>query len=130
MNCNYCNGDEAVFWQDNMNNAFIDSHGEMLVTAKDRTIRFKVNRCTMCGRKFTEEKYLNLKKGDDIYYVDQENNEIEHGIVFSVAFKDWKVDSFSVDFDCGDFDEFSGGALGKYYFTNKEDAEFSLRNGT
>ena len=82
------------------------------------------------GVKFTEEKYLNLKKGDDIYYVDQENNEIEHGIVFSVAFKDWKVDSFSVDFDCGDFDEFSSGALGKYYFTNKEDAEFSLRNGT
>ena len=77
-----------------------------------------------------EEKYLNLKKGDDIYYVDRENNEIEHGIIFSVAFKDWKVDSFSVDFDCGDFDEFSSGALGVHYFTNEKDAEFALRNAT
>lgn len=130
MNCNYCNGDEAVFWKDDMDNAFIDSHGEMLVTANGSTIRFNVARCPMCGRKFTVNKYLNLQKGDDIYYVDRENNEIEHGIIYSVYFKDCNVDSFSVDFDCGDFDEFNGKALGVHYFINKEDAEIALRNGT
>ena len=77
----------------------------------------------------TKEKYLHLKNGDDIYYVDSDNGEVEHGKIFSVAFKDGEVDSFSVDFDCGDFDEFSGGALGVHYFINKEDAETALRNG-
>lgn len=75
------------------------------------------------------EKYMHLKKGDDIYYVDRVNGEIEHGVVFSVAIKDEKVVSFSVNFDCGDFDEFSGGALGLHYFINKEEAEDALRNG-
>lgn len=136
MNCSYCNGDiynhstEPLYWENFENHAFIDNRGEITVVVCDKTMQFKVDRCPMCGRKFTEEKYLNLKNGDDIYYVDRENNEIEHGTIYSVAFKDWKVDSFSVDFDCGDFDEFSGVALGVHYFTNEKDAEFALRNGT
>ena len=51
-NCNYCNGDEPIMWIDNENNAFIDSKGEMLVTAHDKTIRFKVKCCPMCGKNF------------------------------------------------------------------------------
>lgn len=53
--CDYCQGDEAVFWLDEENNAFVDSRGEMMVTAKDRTICFKVKYCPMCGMKFEED---------------------------------------------------------------------------
>lgn len=69
MDCNFCNGDDAVFWKDDRNNAFVDSVGEMLVTAHDRTIRFKVKHCPMCGRRFADERFLNLKNGDDSYYM-------------------------------------------------------------
>ena len=50
--CDCCKGDTAVFWLNNENNAFVDSEGEMLITAKDRNIRFKVNFCPNCGREF------------------------------------------------------------------------------
>lgn len=50
--CNCCIGDEAIYWKDNENNAFIDSKGEMMVIAKDKLIRFKVKCCPNCGRKF------------------------------------------------------------------------------
>lgn len=53
--CECCYGDEALFYQDDQNNAFIDSTGEMLVTAKDHIIRFKVNRCPRCGFVFGSE---------------------------------------------------------------------------
>lgn len=49
--CNCCYGDEALFWKDNENNAFIDSHGEIMVTVKDRTMRFNVSHCPNCGVK-------------------------------------------------------------------------------
>lgn len=127
MNCNYCNGDEAIFWENEANNAFIDSKGEMMVTDNGNTIRFKVNNCPMCGKRFADDKYLKLKSGDDIYYVDEENNEIEHGKIFLVSFKNGKVDSFSVNFDCGDFDEFCGSGLGTHFFINKEEAEDVLK---
>ena len=128
MTCNFCNGDEAVFWKDSQNNAFIDSAGEMLVTANDRTIRFKVKHCPMCGRRFADERFLNLKKGDDIYYADRDNNQIEHGKIFSVKIGETGVSSFTVDFDCGDFDEFNGGALGVHYFLNEKDAREALNS--
>lgn len=47
--CPCCHGDEAVYYKDNENNAFIDHTGEMLVTAHDHTIRFHVDRCPKCG---------------------------------------------------------------------------------
>lgn len=50
--CDCCKGDAALFWLDNENNAFVDNEGEMLITAKDRNIRFKVNFCPNCGREF------------------------------------------------------------------------------
>ena len=50
--CDRCLGDEAIYWQDNENNVFIDSKGEMMVTVKDKLIRFKTNYCPCCGKKF------------------------------------------------------------------------------
>ena len=50
--CPYCDGDEAVVYENNENCAFIDSKGEMLVTAHDHSIRFNVRFCPMCGKKF------------------------------------------------------------------------------
>lgn len=60
------------------------------------------------GRCVVLQKEPALKKGDRVWYVDRENGEMESGTVFLAAYKDGKLDSFSVDFDCGDFDEFSG----------------------
>lgn len=67
-----------------------------------------------------------LKKGDRIWYVDKENKELESGTVYLTIYKDGKLVSFSVNFDCNDFDEFSGSAFGKYFFNNKERAEKAL----
>lgn len=41
-----------MFIHDGQNNAFVDSKGEVLVTVKDKTMRFVVNCCPNCGRKF------------------------------------------------------------------------------
>lgn len=50
--CDCCLGDNAIYWQDNENNAFVDSKGEMMVMVKDRLIRFKVKYCPNCGTAF------------------------------------------------------------------------------
>ena len=78
------------------------------------------------GRCVILQKEPALKKGDRVWYVDRENGEMESGTVFLAAYKDGKLDSFSVDFDCGDFDEFSGGAFGRCFFERKEAAEAAL----
>lgn len=122
--CKYCNGNEAIFWKNNENHAVIDSKGEILVTVQNQTIHFQINRCPMCGRLFKGANYANLRQGDDIWYANSAEQIVEHGIISSIYFiKNNKVDSFSVDFDCGDFDEFDGTALGKSFFMNQVDAE-------
>ena len=68
-----------------------------------------------------------LRKGTPVWYVDNETGEIEPGKVFIASYKDGKLDSFSVDFECGDFDEFVGSALGNCFFGSKEQAEAALR---
>lgn len=50
--CNCCIGDNPVYWEDNQNNAFVDSKGEMMVTVKDKTMRFQVKYCPYCGKEF------------------------------------------------------------------------------
>ncbi len=52
IGCDCCMGDVALYWRDGQNNAFVDSKGEILVTAKDKTMRFMVKYCPNCGRKF------------------------------------------------------------------------------
>lgn len=78
------------------------------------------------GRCVVLQKEPVLKKGDRVWYVDRENGELESGTVFLAAYKDGKLDSFSVDFDCGDFDEFSGVAWGKHFFGSEKVAKIAL----
>lgn len=50
--CDCCQGDEALYWVNDSNNAFVDSKGNILVTVKGMTMQFKVKYCPNCGRKF------------------------------------------------------------------------------
>ena len=47
--CSCCHGDEALYYENDMNNAFIDSSGEMLVMANGNSIKFHVDKCPRCG---------------------------------------------------------------------------------
>lgn len=67
------------------------------------------------------------KKGDDIYYVDNELSEIEHGTIHSIYFKNGEIDIIAVDFGY-DFDEFDGSAFGDCLFLSEEMARNSLIN--
>ena len=121
--CNYCYGDEAVFWKNEQNNAFVDSNGEMMVTAKDCIVRFTIDYCPMCGRRFGKgEDYLSMDTNDDIWYTDYENGTVEHGIISLIDYKEGKVDSFSVIWDGGDFDIYDGSGLGRHYFIKQSNA--------
>lgn len=68
-----------------------------------------------------------LNKGDRVWYVDIENGALESGTVFVATCKDGKLDSFSVNFDSGDFDEFLGVAWGDCLFGSKKSAEEALK---
>lgn len=76
-----------------------------------------------------KETQLPLVHGDDIYYADTENGFVEHGTVFIASYKDGRLDSFSVDFDDGDFNEFVGEALGHSFFKDKDDAAKAVKKG-
>ena len=82
------------------------------------------------GLKRKKIKQLPLKPGDDIWYTDSDEIQLEHGTIYLVSYNaSGKLDSFSVDFDNGDFDEFIGEALGSHFFKDKEDAlEAMFRN--
>lgn len=68
-----------------------------------------------------------LNKGDRVWYVDIESGVLESGTVFAVEYKDGKLDSFSVNFDSGDFDEFLGIAWEDCIFGSKKSAEEALK---
>lgn len=53
--CNYCHGDEALWWKDEKNSAFIDSHGEIMVIVNGSEARFNVSRCPQCGFDFNKQ---------------------------------------------------------------------------
>lgn len=53
VGCDCCNGDEALFYQDDGNCAFVDSHGEIMATVKGHIMRFTVDCCPKCGRRFS-----------------------------------------------------------------------------
>lgn len=126
--CIYCYGDKALFRKDDQNSAFIDSKGEMLVYANGQEIRFHVDRCPMCGRRFDEkEDYLSIENGDDVWYVDYEEGFVEHGIISSVTYKEGRVYVFFVEWDDGDGDEYDGYGLGRHYFLKQANALEELR---
>lgn len=79
------------------------------------------------GRCVISPKEGVLKKGDRVWYVDIENGALESGTVFVATCKDGKLDSFSVNFDSGDFDEFLGIAWGDCIFGSKKSAEEALK---
>lgn len=81
-------------------------------------------------RSAIEDCFNAVRKGSTIWYVDFDSGKIEEGEVFSVQFKDRRIDSFSVNFkESGDFDEFIGDAIGDCFFISKEMAETALVNG-
>ena len=43
-------------WNDNENNAFVNSKEDMFVTIKDRSMQFKVTHYANCGRRFENTK--------------------------------------------------------------------------
>lgn len=122
-NCPYCRGDEALFWHDSDKNAFIDSNGNMLITLDGHNVEFQVDYCPKCGRPFVHHRLCN---GDSIYYSDAESGIIEEGTVYIAVYKEGVLDSFSVNFTNGDFDEFNGSAFGEYFFTDKRKAQMAL----
>ena len=82
----------------------------------------------MCGRKFNDkEDYLSIENGDDVWYVDYEENNVEHGIITSVTYKDGEVYAFFVEWDYGDADEYDGQGLGRHYFLKQSNALDELR---
>lgn len=50
--CECCMDDKALYWKNISNNAFVDAKGKMVVTIKDKIIKYKVKYCPNCGRKF------------------------------------------------------------------------------
>lgn len=79
------------------------------------------------GRCVISPKEGVLNKGDRVWYVDIKSRVLESGTVFIVEYKDGKLDSFSVNFDSGDFDEFLGIAWGDCIFGSKKSAEKALK---
>lgn len=125
--CPYCDGDEALFHDAEHDiSVFIDSQGNLMVSAGEKTAEFTVEFCPKCGRLFNEP----LTKGMRIWYVDQNTGEIEEGEVFSVYYKDGKLDSFCVNFiPSDDFDEFDGSKWGDCFFSSAEKAKAALLKG-
>ena len=81
-------------------------------------------------RKFSQKEDGVIQKGTPIWYVDFENGYIERGVVTGVQYKGQKVNVFSVNFDeTGDFDEFSGDAIGDCFFLDEEAAKVELAHG-
>lgn len=52
--CNYCVGDDPIYYKDNDNCAFIDTRGELYMSISGKIARCKVEFCPKCGRKFDE----------------------------------------------------------------------------
>lgn len=77
-----------------------------------------------------KEAQLPLAHGDDVYYADTEYGYVEHGTVSIASYKDGLLDSFSVNFDGGDFDEFAGEALGCSLFKDWDNAAKAVKNGS
>ena len=55
------------------------------------------------------------KPGDLVYYRDEDGSK-EYGVIGTVFCEDGKLNSFSVDFEDSDFDEFKGEAWGSVVF--------------
>lgn len=79
--------------------------------------------------RYVNSSLLVLKPDDDIFYADFENGGIEHGHVVLPAYVEGELDSFSVEWDNNDFDEYDGRSLGTYYYTTEQAAREALLMG-
>lgn len=73
------------------------------------------------------EDYSALNSAKDIYYVDIENQTIEHGEIQYIEITKGMIDTIVVAFDgSNDSEEFFGNALGSTLFLDKSEAEEAL----
>mgnify|MGYP000788093053 CR=1 FL=1 len=70
-----------------------------------------------------------LKNGQEIWYVDFDDGLLEKGMVCNSYYQDGRLESFAVEFENGDFDEFLGRSYGNTFFSSKEAAESALLCG-
>lgn len=68
----------------------------------------------------TKEQYDLIHDGVECWYWDKDYGEPSHGKILGVNWKDGKIDSFGVEFDEDDFDEFSYEALGFSVFLSEQ----------
>ena len=104
------------------------SNGNYLISDDDKSIELSQEDALKLAESIfstATEDYTTLKKGDPIYYVDDEEHFVEEGVIFGVERSDGKIESFAVDFK-DDFDEFNGKALGVCFFRSKELAEHRM----
>lgn len=102
-----------------------ESRGYGIIAASSALLR------TIAERWFYEHQLREkpLTSGDELWYVDAETGSVERAIVYSVLYRDGKLDSFSADFpDSGDFDRFFGSALGHCFFRSEADARRYIRD--
>lgn len=78
------------------------------------------------GRCIVLPKECPIKIGERIWYADTTRRKIESGIVYFPIYKDGRLDTFSVKFDNGLWDDFFGCELETLAFTKEEDAKEKL----
>ena len=80
--------------------------------------------CLVCWMSWLDEE---IKELEVWHLTDDENDEIERGVVQHVDYCGSKVEEFDVLFDNGDFDSFDGHWLGETFFWTKEEAMNALK---
>ena len=82
------------------------------------------------GRSFFRYDCIPYANSGEIeYYADMESGAIEHGTVHIAAYKNGHLESFSVNFDNGDFDEFVGSGFGTHFFRTEAEASTCVKQG-
>lgn len=126
--CNYHNGDEALYYKDNNNCAFIDSKGTISVTVNGYNTNFTVSYCPKCGHNFMLDS---IKVGTHFYYVDDTMltpDEIIEGIVDEVYPNNYfEARYLNVDEDAK-YEAVKIYQWGVFFFPDKESAIRQLNN--
>ena len=53
--CSCCQGDEALFWRDDIG-VFVHENGDIMIVVQDKEFHFRVNCCPNCGAEFSKHK--------------------------------------------------------------------------
>lgn len=80
-------------------------------------------------RAMLEDCSEQFKVGNSIWYVDFDTGTVEEGKIFDIQYNNGHIGSFSVEFkETGDFDEFYGDGIGRYFFPSADMANVALRS--